>query len=151
MIRNTRDLVHLLKVSASGLVLIGAGIAGLFLSKALKRRKKYLRDFDPDSKEEIQGQIKEIKYEPDDKESVNGVAFVVESGEREVPVHLGPAWFVNRQFKRFKEGEEVSVNGSNIRYNGQDILVVETLRRGKKQYRLRDEEGAPFWDARISE
>lgn len=151
MIRNTKDLMRFLKFSIGGLTVVTAGLVSFFISNKLNKRKKYFRNFDPKTVEELHGKIVKVSSTPDDEDSVSGVKIFVEEDEAVVPVHLGPAWFVNRQFKPFTTGEDVSVRGSRIHFKGQDIIVAELLKRGKITYRLRDDSGSPFWYTKIEE
>lgn len=151
MIRNAKDLMRFLKISIGGLTVLTAGLVSFFISNKLSKRKKYFRKYDPETVEEISGKIIKVSSTPDDEDSVSGVKILVEENEQVLPVHLGPAWFVNRQFKPFKTGEEVSVRGSRIHFKGEDVIIAELLKRGKVMYRLRDDSGSPFWFTKIEQ
>lgn len=151
MIRNTNELMRFLKFTLGGLTLLAAGTASLYISNKLSRRKKYSRKYDSETVEEFSGKIIQISSSPDDEDSVSGVKILVEEEEEIMPIHLGPAWFINRQFKPFKTDEKVSVRGSRIHFKGEDVIVAQLLKRGKINYRLRDDSGSPFWYAKIEE
>jgi hypothetical protein len=67
--------------------------------------------------------------------------------EGPLPVHLGPAWYLDRQQTRIKTGEKVSVRGARSKMNGQDVLIAEIVKRGGQNMRLRNENGHPVWSA----
>lgn len=149
MIHNTSDLVRTIKIWAGGVALLTAGAVGLTVFKTVKGRKKYHRSFNPKSLKKLTGEITNIFSPDNQKHNAEGVILTVSSGKEEFEVHLGPYWYISRQFKRFKEGEKISVTGSLVNYRDHDILVVQTLRRGKNTYRLRDEYGSPFWKSKV--
>lgn len=150
MIRNTRDFMNKIKLWSGGLAVVAAGAVGWALREGIKRRKQYYRPYKPDTFAELSGIIKTITMPVDGEHGARGVVIMLENKEGEIPVHLGPTWYINHQFDRFKPGEKITVSGSKLHYHGHDVLVASTLQRGKDKFRLRDLEGIPYWDSKIS-
>lgn len=149
MINNTRDLVRALKLWAGGVVLLTVGLAGFAVNRGLRSLKRYSRSFDPESLEEVTGTVLEVLKTRDNSYDTRGIILMLDVEDEIVEVHVGPTWFVERQIRSFKRGEELTVTGSVVPYHGQDILVVQSIGRGKKTYRFRDGEGSPFWESRV--
>lgn len=148
MIRNTKDLMNKMKLWSGGLAVLAAGAVGWAIRERMKHRKQYYRPYNPETFAEMTGTIKTISM-PVDGEQGRGVVVMLKNKDGEFPVHLGPTWFINHQFDRFKTGEKLTVGGSRIPHNGNDVLVASTLQRGKDKYRLRDDQGMPYWESKM--
>lgn len=146
----TSKMRKIVKIWIGGVALFTAGMLGLALSRGIRSLKKYRRKFDPDTLDEISGQIIDAYYSKESIHDTRGVILFMEFEDEIIEVHLGPSWYIDRQFKPFKAGEEITVRGSRIDYNNQEILVAQTIKRGKKKFKLRDDEGSPFWNSRIN-
>lgn len=64
-----------------------------------------------------------------------------------IPIHMGPAWFIDNQSARFNKGEQVTVSGARCDFDGKQIYLASEVRSDKVQLSLRDKDGAPRWDA----
>ena len=64
-----------------------------------------------------------------------------------VEVHLGPCWYVSGQKMVFREGDKISVVGSeSVRQLGsRHIISAREIRRGKEVLKLRDGTGKGLW------
>lgn len=149
MIRNTGDLFKILKVWVGGLTIFTAAVAGYAVTRGLRSLKKYRRPFDLESLEEVTGKIVEVIYSKENSYDSRGVILFLSFEEDVIEVHLGPSWYINRQFKSFKHGEEITVTGSKVEYKNEEIIVAQILDRGSKKFQLRDQQGSPFWESRI--
>lgn len=149
MINNTRDLIRVLKIWAGGVAVFTAGLVGYTISRGIRSLRKYSRPYDPEQMEEISGVVLEIFHAKESGYDRRGVILLLDVEDELVEVHLGPSWYVDHQFRNFKTGEELSVRGSRVTYHGEEILVAQSLRRAKKEFRLRDENGSPYWESRV--
>ncbi len=149
MIRNTGDLLKILKVWVGGLTIFTAAVAGYAITRGIRRLKKYRRPFDMESLEEVTGKIVEVIYSKESSYDSRGVILFLSVKEEILEVHLGPSWYIKRQFKSFKHGEEITVTGSEVGYGNKEIIVAQILERGNKKFQLRDQQGSPFWESRI--
>ena len=64
-----------------------------------------------------------------------------------IAVHLGPAWFVENQNVDIISGDYVSVTGSKLTYNGNQIIIAKEVMKDDKVLLLRDDKGYPLWAA----
>ncbi len=78
---------------------------------------------------------------------MHGVHAWVRSGNDELEVHLGPAWFIDNQDLQLAAGDRVDVRGSRVTIDGKPALIAIEVRRGTDVLKLRDEAGVPVWVA----
>lgn len=60
-------------------------------------------------------------------------------------VLVGPAQFVKDKDFTFAKGDEVTVTGSKVKFNGSDAIIAREIKKGDKTLTLRDEKGVPAW------
>lgn len=149
MIRNKRELLDILKFWVGGLTIFTAAVAGYAITRGIRSLKKYRRPFDAESLEQVTGEIVEVIYSKESSYDSRGVILFISVKEQIHEVHLGPSWYINRQFRSFKHGEEITVAGSKVEYQNEEITVAQILERGSKKFQLRDQQGSPFWESRI--
>jgi hypothetical protein len=82
----------------------------------------------------------------------DGVEFLqidVETDRGMMPVHLGPAWYMDEYAERFdvNKGRSVSVVGSVGVVQGKEVLIAAELQNedGHQHMRLRNPSGVPAW------
>lgn len=145
--------MHALKRWTAGLAVLTAGAAVYAVSRGVQKARKYHRDYHPATTETLTGTIAAVDAPEDDKAMARGTIISLrvdgDPDSEPIAVHMGPAWFINREFKPFKAGEAITVTGSHSTYKDEDIFVAALLERGKNRYRLRDEQGVPAWDIKI--
>ena len=147
---NTSDLEKVVKLWIGGLALFTVGMAALAINRTVHGLKKYRRKFNPDSVTEFRGHVVEVFYSKESRHDTRGVILFLADEEDVMEVHLGPSWYIDRQLRHIKIGEELTVTGSVIDYKNQEILVAQILERGKNKYRFRDEEGSPYWESKVN-
>lgn len=114
-------------------------------SRGWGMRDQYVRLFDPATVEEIQGEVVEINYFSPKESIGRGVHMVLKTGAETIPVHLGPAWFFENQDFEINSGDEVSVVGSRITFEGKPTMIAAEVHRGDEMLLLRDDWGVPQW------
>lgn len=149
MIRNTKEMLQVLKFWVGGLTIFTAAVAGYAITSSIRSLKKYRRPFDSENLEEVTGEIVEAIHSKENSYDSRGVILFLLVEEEIIEVHLGPSWYIDRQFKRFKHGEEITVTGSKVEYKNEEIIVAQMLERGNRKFQLRDDQGSPFWESRV--
>ncbi|HEX7078226.1 MAG TPA: DNA-binding protein [Candidatus Eisenbacteria bacterium] len=76
-----------------------------------------------------------------------GVALFLATPRARLVVHLGPAWYLDRQELRIGKGDHLVIRGSLVAIDGQLTLIAERVARGRDALALRDGDGMPAWDA----
>lgn len=75
----------------------------------------------------------------------SGVHLLVKTAEGEIPVHLGPDFWVDKQTVKFAKGDEIAVKGSKITFEGKPAIIAVTVTKGGSTLVLRDDKGVPVW------
>ena len=75
----------------------------------------------------------------------SGVHLSVKTAEGELSVHLGPDFWVDQQTVKFGKGDEVTVKGSKITFEGKPAIIAVTVTKGAAILTLRDGKGLPVW------
>jgi hypothetical protein len=80
----------------------------------------------------------------------HGIHLVLMTARGEIPVHLGPSWFVDRQTVRLAVRDRIEVTGSRVIYDGKPALIAAEVRRGREILRLRTAAGIALWSRRAA-
>lgn len=73
------------------------------------------------------------------------VQFMLRTETDSIPVHLGPAWYVDKQNVKICSKDRVEVTGSMINLNGKQTIIAAEIEKGGKVLKLRDKGGVPAW------
>jgi hypothetical protein len=101
------------------------------------------RAFDPKAVTTIQGEIVEVQRVARGRHE--GVHLTVAMGSESVEVHLGPAFYVDRQGLELAKGDRIEVKGARTTFAGQPTILAQEVRRGEQVLALRDANGVPLW------
>jgi hypothetical protein len=114
-------------------------------SGKMMNKQMYNREYDTSTVETIKGEVVEVHYLIGKRKSnKKGVHLTLKTDSETIPVHLGPAWFIEQQ-ESFEVGDEIFVTGSRITYNGEPALIAAEITRGKMTLKLRNQQGYPAW------
>ncbi|WP_445664652.1 DNA-binding protein [Fodinibius sp. AD559] len=143
---NTQEVIKNLKLVGGSLALLTAAGIAYGISRGLKYRKRYERDFDPDKVEELKGEVLEISPDSEKHDETRGKILMLETENGKIiPVHLGPEWFLSNQQNKIKEGYKITVIGSLVKYHNNDVMIAAQIQYGDNKLILRDESGFPRW------
>lgn len=146
--RRMRKFLNRNELVIGGVTLLALTGAFYAVMRYQRRKHLYQMKYDPGTVFKFQGRIIDIVHENTNgsKES-EGIELILQTSESVLPVHLGPAWYLEHQQVKFKRGEKVNITGS-MNLSGKDASVVAaTVQRGNKKLNLRDENGHPYWYA----
>ncbi len=105
----------------------------------------YGRRYDVRTVETIQGRVVAVeRFEPS-KGMSPGVHLQVQTDKGRLSVHLGPAWYLDRQEVQIAAGDRIEVLGSRIEFGGKPAIVAAEVHRGDETLTLRDANGYPVW------
>jgi hypothetical protein len=103
------------------------------------------RLYDPKTVETVSGEIVSLDRIAGPN-GMGGIHAVLKSDKGEtIPVHLGPAWYIDKQAVTLKQGDTVTVRGSRIIFASKPAIVAEEVTKDGQTLRLRDESGIPAW------
>jgi hypothetical protein len=138
---------NLLELIAAGGAI--AAISGVALATYMYRNshRSYTRKFDKNTVEEVEGRVEDILYSGRENGEDKGVEFLLRAGDELLPVHVGPAWYMDHQKEKIKAGDKIRVKGSRVNVNHEPVLIAETIVNSDLAFRLRDSDGHPVWNA----
>jgi len=130
---------------AAGLVLLVS--SGAFAQQGTTyRRRPHL--YDPNHVETLRGTV--ARFESVEGIGIGvGVVLVLETGDEEVQVGLGPNWFVGAQNPKIAVRDDVEVLGSRVVLDGKTQFIAAEVRRGEEVLKLRHADGVPLWRSRV--
>lgn len=103
------------------------------------------RMFDPKTVETVKGEVVKIdKLSPNQRMS-KGVHITLKTKNGEIPVHLGPEWFLERQDLQISSQDILEVKGSRITFDGKPAIIASEIHKGSNTLKLRDDNGIPAW------
>jgi hypothetical protein len=105
----------------------------------------YSRMYDAKTVETISGEIVKVDAITPRKGMSDGVHITVKTGKEEIPVHLGPAYFIENQDVKIVPKDTVEVKGSRITFNGKPAIIAAEVKKGDEVLKLRDDAGVPVW------
>jgi hypothetical protein len=83
-----------------------------------------------------------------DKNNTNyGVHITLYSGNIQIPVQLGPVWYIENQDVLINAGDYVTVTGSRVIYKNEQVIIAKEVTKEDKVLMLRDSNGYPLWAA----
>jgi hypothetical protein len=74
------------------------------------------------------------------------VALIVDDGDEEITVHVGPRWFLGDSIG-LRRGDEVKIRGAWAEIDGEDVFMASKIKKGdyfSLKVRL-TKNGKPFW------
>jgi hypothetical protein len=74
-----------------------------------------------------------------------GIYLLLTLERMSVPVHLGPAWYIEHMDRRIDVGDWIEVKGSKAFAAGVPALIAAEVRKGDSVLLLRDAAGVPVW------
>jgi hypothetical protein len=69
----------------------------------------------------------------------------VKTDKEEVPVHLGPLWYLENQDVKIAPKDKVEIKGSRVTVQEKPAIIAAEVKKGDQTLKLRDEAGVPVW------
>ncbi|MDP3541017.1 MAG: hypothetical protein Q8T11_00960 [Elusimicrobiota bacterium] len=105
----------------------------------------YARSFNPKTVETLEGEVAKVEPVSPRRGMSPGLHLTLKTAKEEVPVHLGPQWFLERQEFSVEPKERLSVTGSRVMIDGKAAVIASELRKDGMTLVLRDAQGYPVW------
>jgi DNA/RNA endonuclease YhcR with UshA esterase domain len=67
------------------------------------------------------------------------------SGNKTIEVHLATTKFVKTYDLVFNKGDEVTVVGTKVQFEGVETIFAREVTRGSETFVFRDKDGTPIW------
>lgn len=107
----------------------------------------YSSRFDASSMTRFGGEVQRIERVVPLVGMAEGYALVVRQRDQVQTVHLGPAWFLERQDISVEPHDQVEISGSRVVLDGQAVIMAATMVKHGRLLQLRDGEGLPVWSS----
>ena len=109
-------------------------------------RAHYKRMYDPKTVETVSGEVVQVKTIPHRRGTGSGVHLILKTAKEEIPVHLGPSFYLDKQDVKIAQNDKIEVKGSRVTLKGgKPILLAAEVKKGDSLLKLRDENGVPAW------
>ncbi len=104
------------------------------------------RNFDPATVTTVSGEVTDVHR----LEAMRGqgVHLDLKTADGVLAVHLGPAWFLDKQALKVQKGDALEVTGSKVQLGAGPALIAQMVKRGDASLTLRDANGVPVWARR---
>lgn len=123
------------------LMVVAVAVAGLFeASNAIAQR-----NYDPKTVETIEGKVLSVEKTTPPKNRGYGVHLTLQTNKETISVHLGPAWYLEKQTSQIEANDTVSVTGSRVTVNGKPAIIAAQVKKGNTILKFRDDNGIPAW------
>jgi hypothetical protein len=96
----------------------------------------------------LAGTVDQVIEIPAPGRGEGGVHLMLRTEAGLTEVHLGPRAFMTGKGFTFAKGDAISVTGSKVRMDDQDVVLAKEVRRGAESLTLRTAEGFPLWSGR---
>ena len=103
------------------------------------------RMYNTNTVETIRGEVVSVEKTTPPQGRGYGVHLVLKTDKETIPVHLGPASYVEKQTPRIEAKDTVEVTGSRVTLDGKPAIIAAKVKKGKEVLKLRDETGRPAW------
>jgi hypothetical protein len=73
---------------------------------------------------------------------------IIKNGDDKIHIYVCPKPFEDEMGISFSKGDQITVTGSKVKYEGADVILARELAKGEDTLLFRDAKGIPVWDAR---
>ena len=125
------------------LLLSGAAITLVSQEKPPLNHISYT--YTPISEQTMRGWVIETKDFQCPVTGTVGSHITVKNETSSIEVHMAPASFMKQYEVNIRKGDNVTVVGSKITYEGKSALIAKSVAIGNETYNFRDQSGKPLW------
>lgn len=106
---------------------------------------RFNRMYDQGSVEAVKGEVVSIDRVSPARGMSPGIHISLKTSSGVLPVHLGPAWYLENQDIKISAGDRIEVVGSRVDIDGNPSIIAASVIKGDQKLTLRDEKGFPAW------
>ena len=118
------------------------GLAAIVVPAFAEKAPKY----DPSTEGVFKGTVVEVRDRQCPVSGGLGSHVVLKLADgSSIEIHLATSKFVKTYDLTFKEGDQLEVTGSKIRFEGVETVYAREVKRGNDTYVFRDKDGNPVW------
>jgi hypothetical protein len=112
------------------------------------QKSAFNKMYNPKTVETIKGEVVSIDTVTPMKGKSYGIHLMVKTGKGTISIHVGPAWYFDKQNFVIRAKDKIKVRGSRITFDGKPAIIAAELKKGNEVIKLRDENGYPVWSGR---
>ncbi len=101
--------------------------------------------YDPKTVETVSGEIVNVEAIQHGGRAGGGIHLTVKTAKETISVHVGPAWYVDKQALKLAAKDQIEVRGSRVTYDGKPAIIAAAIKKGDQTLELRDAGGLPLW------
>ena len=105
-------------------------------------------NYDPATETTLTGTVDEVKNVPAPGKGPGGLHLVLATQTGPMDVHVGPASFVTAKKVAFAKGDAITVIGSKVTLQAEEVVIAREIKKGDQVLALRDANGFPLWSGR---
>jgi hypothetical protein len=107
---------------------------------------QYKRMYDPNTVETVGGEVAKVNRIPHRRGRSDSVHLILKTDKEEIPVHLGPSWYLDKQDVKIGQNDKIEVTGSRVTTKrGKQVILAAEVKKDTALLKLRDEDGVPAW------
>ena len=103
------------------------------------------RMYDSKTVESVTGEVVSVEKLTSTNGMGAGVHLQLKTEKELVSIHLGPAWFIEKQDLKIAPKDKIEVKGSRVMFDGKPAIIAAEVKKGEHVLKLRDENGVPVW------
>ena len=100
--------------------------------------------YNPKTEVRLTGSIEDVQQQPC-MGGHTGTHIMLKTQSETDEVCVGPATYIQQKGFSFTKGDQVEVIGSNVKFDGKDVVVARQITKEKQVLTLRDAQGIPAW------
>mgnify|MGYP001617500299 CR=1 FL=1 len=109
-------------------------------------KHRHHRMYDTKTVETVAGEVVKVKTIPHRRGTGSGVHLMLKTSREDIPVHLGPSFYLDKQGVKIEQNDKIEVKGSRVTTKrGKPVLLAAEVKKGDSLLKLRDENGVPAW------
>lgn len=125
--------------------LLMAGTAITLVSQEKNSPTQINYVYTPTSEQTMRGWVVETKDFHCPVSGTMGSHITVKNETSTIEVHLAPTSFMKQYDVNIRKGDNVTVVGSKISFEGKTALIAKSVAVGQETYSFRDSAGKPLW------
>ena len=98
---------------------------------------------------EVQGAVQEVQQFWCPINGDEGTHLIVKTNTGILQVHVAPRRFLHGNGISFSKGDQITVVGSPVTYEGHDAMIARKITRGDQTFAFRNPDGTPLWEERL--
>jgi hypothetical protein len=102
--------------------------------------------YDPTKEATFKGTVEEVRDRQCPVSGGMGSHLILRlSADKTIEVHLASTKFVKTYELVFNKGDEVTVVGTKVQFEGVETIFAREITRGSETFVFRDKDGTPIW------